>query len=121
VRGGEIARTAHRRSIVRNGNVIPFVPLERALRRTGSLRPRDVWSAVVVEAGGRSLAVGVDRLVGTSSVVMRSLPAVVAADAVISGASLDGEGNPHLMEYRLKSSPRLVHWVQQYLQAFLYQ
>jgi two-component system chemotaxis sensor kinase CheA len=52
---------------------------------------------VVVRAGVRSVAVGVDKLLGTANIVMRSLPGVVEADAVILGASLDAEGNPQFV------------------------
>jgi two-component system chemotaxis sensor kinase CheA len=52
---------------------------------------------VVVQAGDRSVAVGVDRILGTASVVMRPLPALLEADPLVSGASLDAEGNPQLV------------------------
>jgi two-component system chemotaxis sensor kinase CheA len=39
----------------------------------------------------------VDRLLGTSNIVMRALPELLEADPVISGASLDAEGNPQLV------------------------
>jgi len=85
-------------SILHEGKVIPFLPLDRMLRRSGSaVRNRRAWSAVVVEAGDRRVAVGVDRLLGTSNIVMRALPDVVDADPVVSGTSLDGEGNPQLV------------------------
>ena len=52
-----------------------FVPLAKALRQPmTSDRGRRHWSAVVVEAGTALAAVGVDRLVGTSNVVVRPLP-----------------------------------------------
>jgi two-component system chemotaxis sensor kinase CheA len=98
VRDSEIARSAESDSILHEGNVIPFLPLDRMLRRSGSAgRNRSAWSAVVVEAGGRRAAVGVDRLLGTSNIVMRALPGVIEADRVVSGASLDAEGNPQLV------------------------
>jgi len=98
VRDTEIARTAESDSILHEGKVIPFLPLDRMLRRSGSaVRNRRAWSAVVVEAGDRRVAVGVDRLLGTSNIVMRALPDVVDADPVVSGTSLDGEGNPQLV------------------------
>jgi two-component system chemotaxis sensor kinase CheA len=42
------------------------------------------------------VAVGVDRLSGGGTVIVRSLPAVAAASSVVAGASLDLEGNPQL-------------------------
>jgi two-component system chemotaxis sensor kinase CheA len=98
VRDSEVARSAEGDSILHEGSVIPFLPLDRMLRRSGSAgRNRGAWSAVVVQAGDRRVAVGVDRLLGTSNIVMRALPGVVEADRVVSGASLDAEGNPQLV------------------------
>ena len=98
VRDSEIARSAESDSIVHEGSVIPFLPLDRMLRRSGSAgRTRGPWPAVVVQAGDRRVAVGVDRLLGTSNIVMRALPGVVEADPVVAGASLDAEGNPQLV------------------------
>jgi two-component system chemotaxis sensor kinase CheA len=113
VRDSEVARGVEGDSILHEGSVIPFLPLDRMLRRSGAAsfasearaggkrasagRNRGAWSAVVVQAGDRRVAVGVDRLLGTSNIVMRALPGVVDADRVVSGASLDAEGNPQLV------------------------
>ncbi|MGH7508797.1 MAG: hybrid sensor histidine kinase/response regulator [Gemmatimonadales bacterium] len=94
----DVARSAESNSILHEGKVIPFLALDRALGRSTSVsRARRAWSAVVVQTGDRSVAVGVDRLLGTSSIVMRSLPAAVAAHPIVAGASLDAEGNPQLV------------------------
>jgi two-component system chemotaxis sensor kinase CheA len=85
--------TASGRAIVHDGQVIPFLPLSRVLRDRGHARPRS-WTAVVVESGDGRAAIGVDRLVGTASVVLRPLPALALADTVIAGASLDDAGVP---------------------------
>ncbi|HEX7479357.1 MAG TPA: response regulator [Polyangiales bacterium] len=98
VRDTDVSRSPERDSILHEGNVIPFLPLDRMLQRSSSAsRDRRAWSAVVVQAGDRRVAVGVDRLLGTSNIVMRALPGVVEADPVVSGASLDAEGNPQLV------------------------
>jgi two-component system chemotaxis sensor kinase CheA len=39
----------------------------------------------------------VDRLLGTSGVVVRPLPELAPADPIVAGAWLDGEGNPQLV------------------------
>jgi two-component system chemotaxis sensor kinase CheA len=94
----DVARSPHGESILHDDQVIPFLPLERILRLSGSNRHRPrAWSAVVVQAGNRSVAVGADRLLGTCAVIMRPLPDLVEADSVVSGASLDAEGNPQLV------------------------
>ncbi|MBI1947546.1 MAG: response regulator [Deltaproteobacteria bacterium] len=93
-----IARTAAGQTIVHDGKVIPFLPLEHALRRARNPdKKRRTWSAVVVRGADRDAAIGVDRLLGTTDLVMRALPAVVEADAVVAGASLDADGHPQLV------------------------
>ena len=104
IRDLEVARSAEGDSILHAGKVIPFLPLELALRRSGSggsnlghrVNP-GIWSAVVVQAGGRCVALGVERLLGAAFIVMRALPSVVEADTVVAGASLDAEGTPQLV------------------------
>ena len=104
VRDAEVARSAQGDSILHAGKAIPFLPLDLMLRRLGSGGPnfgnRDnpgIWSAVVVQAGGRCVALGVERLLGASNIVMRALPGAVEADPVVAGASLDAEGTPQLV------------------------
>jgi two-component system chemotaxis sensor kinase CheA len=94
----DIARSPANDTIVYEGNVIPFVPLARALRRPiASTRERPHWSAVVVQSGSTLAAVGVDRLLGTASVVVRPLPAHAAVEPIVMGAALDAEGNPQVV------------------------
>lgn len=100
----EVARSAEGDSILHAGKVIPFLPLELMLRRSGSGGPNlgnrvnsGSCSAVVVQAGGRCVALGVERLLGAATIVMRELPSVVEADTVVAGASLDAEGTPQLV------------------------
>ena len=100
----EVARSAEGDSILHAGKVIPFLPLELMLRRSGSGGPNlghrvnsGICSAVVVQAGGRCVALGVDRLLGAATIVMRELPSVIEADAMVAGASLDAEGTPQLV------------------------
>ena len=94
----EIARSADKESIVHDGKLIPFIALTRALRtKTDVNRKRKAWSAIVLQASSGAAAIGVDRLLGTTSVVVRPLPALAAAEPVVAGASLDAEGNPQLV------------------------
>ena len=78
------------------GEVIPFVPLAQVLSRPLPASRR-FWSAVVVQAGSRRIALGADRLTGTSEIVVRPLPRFVEADPAVAGAALDAEGNPLLV------------------------
>jgi two-component system, chemotaxis family, sensor kinase CheA len=80
-------------SIVHAGQAIPFVPLAYALDAPGDGLAR-VSSAVVVVGEGGLAALGVERLLGRASLLVRPLPALAAADPVVSGLSLDAEGTP---------------------------
>jgi two-component system chemotaxis sensor kinase CheA len=95
VTASDVSRTERGESLVYDGQVLPFLPLRRALRRKGPAAERH-GSAVVVEANGLA-AVGVDRLLGTATVVIRPLPEHAPADPLIAGASLDAEGNPQVV------------------------
>lgn len=94
----DIARTAQGESIVFEGRTIPFMPLGAALSiRTPAARGERVWSAVVVETAGGAAAFGVDRLLGVANLILRPLPAVAFAKPLVSGVSLNLEGNPQLV------------------------
>jgi two-component system chemotaxis sensor kinase CheA len=98
VRPYEVARSAEGESIVVDGAVVPFSPLARALH--AGQRVRDdarAWSAVIIESGGAAAAVGVDRLLGTETVVARALPEAMPGHAMVAGAILDSVGNPRLL------------------------
>ena len=98
VTDADIARSVDGGSIFFEGGFIPFLPLERMLRHSATTgRGRMNWSAVVVQTGDRTVAVGVDRLQGTQHFVMRPLSSLIKADAIVAGATLDAEGNPQLV------------------------
>jgi two-component system chemotaxis sensor kinase CheA len=98
VSGAELGHSAQGAALAFEGKVIPFAPLERALRVDGGSRdPARSWSAVVVHGGQALAAIGVERLRGTENVVFRPLPAFTPADPVIAGAALDAQGNPRLV------------------------
>ena len=95
---GDIARLADHDSVVVDGAAVPFLPLARALRGTHAARETArSWSAVIVQAGSRIAALGADRLVGTSSIVLRPLPRAAGLVGIAAGVSLDADGNPQLV------------------------
>ncbi|BCJ56537.1 hybrid sensor histidine kinase/response regulator [Actinoplanes sp. NBRC 14428] len=81
-----------------DGEAVPFLPLARALY-AGSTVPENAGPgvAVVVAADDECVAVGVDRLAGTSTLVVRPLPELAPAAPVIGGVSMDLDGNPRLV------------------------
>jgi len=95
---GELVRAPDGDSIAYEGKVIPFVALDRPLARRGhEARRTEACSAVIVRDETALAAVGVDRLLGTASVVIRPLPGLAPADPIVAGAGLDAEGNPRLV------------------------
>jgi two-component system chemotaxis sensor kinase CheA len=94
---GHIHRTSLGEAIVHDGRAIPLVSLARLLGRGAAARRAGSLTAIVVTAPGGLAAVSVDRLLGTSNIVFRSLPELAPATAVIAGASLDAVGRPLLM------------------------
>jgi two-component system chemotaxis sensor kinase CheA len=94
----EIARTAQGDTIVYEGKVIPFLPLARiVLANAPSAGADRHWSAVIVEGTNGIAAVGVDRLLGTTSLVLHPLPELAHAAAVIAGAYFDSQGTPQIV------------------------
>jgi two-component system chemotaxis sensor kinase CheA len=93
-----LAQSAQSASIEYEGKVIPFAPLEGALRRgTQTKGGARSWSAVVIAGTTALAAVGVDRLCGTQNLVVRPLPDFTPSDPIVAGASLDAEGHPQLV------------------------
>ena len=95
---GEVARIGDRETVVHDGQVIPFVHLSLPLR--GQSAPR--WNggarpAVVVNGATALAAIGVDRLLGTASIILRPLPAFAEIDPIVVGAAIDAEGTPQLV------------------------
>lgn len=96
VAGADISRTASHATIIYDRTAIPFLPLPKVLHGIQSPVGRN-WPAVVVVGAGGLAAIGVDRLLGSESVVVRPLPEFTPVSAIIAGASLDAEGNPQLV------------------------
>jgi two-component system chemotaxis sensor kinase CheA len=94
----DFSKTAEGVAIVFEDRPIPFLSLDRVLH---VLQPaqerRTAVSVVVIRAATGMVALGVERLRGTESVVVRPLPAHTPAEPTIAGASFDGEGNPRIV------------------------
>jgi len=96
---GDVSRTASGETIVRDGEVVPFFALDRALVGAVAVESRRerTRSAVIVQGSRGLAAVGVDRLVGTARIVLHPLPVLAPADELVSGACLDAAGDPQLV------------------------
>jgi two-component system chemotaxis sensor kinase CheA len=98
VRDGDITRSADGDSIVYKDRLIPFIPLARLLgKNSQGSRSRKSWSAVVLQSESDLTALGVDRLLGITDVVLRPLPSWLGADPIVAGAALDAKGHPQLV------------------------
>jgi two-component system chemotaxis sensor kinase CheA len=101
----EVARSADSETILFDGEPVPFLPLNRALNTAlvsaaGSAAldaKRPVWSAVIVESAGGRAAIAVDRLRAVTNIVVRPLPQSARSSPLVSGASLNTEGDPQLV------------------------
>jgi two-component system chemotaxis sensor kinase CheA len=94
----EVAESANGASIVFEGKIIPFAPLERALSPSTPMRGSSrYWSTVIIEGANALAAVGVERLRGTQNLLVRPLPDLTPSDPIVAGASFDAEGHPQLV------------------------
>ena len=97
----QIARSAQGDSLLHDGQALPFITLARVLQAAvpagAAKATTGSGSAVIVQGTQGLAAIGVDRLLGATSVVMRPLPDLIPADPVVAGASLDVQGQPQLV------------------------
>jgi two-component system, chemotaxis family, sensor kinase CheA len=97
VRSEDVARGPEGASLPVGDEVLPFAPLPRLLEQREALTERAAWSVVVLHHEGKRFAVGVDRLLGSESLVARSLPEGAEIEPTVSGVSLDADGQPRLV------------------------
>ncbi|GIM93128.1 hybrid sensor histidine kinase/response regulator [Paractinoplanes toevensis] len=93
---GDAATAAATGRFAHEGQVVPFLPLARTIS-PGAPDNTGAGVAVVLSADGDTVAVGVDRLAGTSTLVARPLPDLAPATPVIGGVAIDSDGNPRLV------------------------
>jgi len=98
IKDAELSRTADGASLPFEDHVLPFAPLSALVRqREETEAPRQTWSVVIVQSGSERLALGVDRLLGSESLVARALPDSADVDPTVGGVTLDADGNPRLL------------------------
>ncbi|MGI5242550.1 hybrid sensor histidine kinase/response regulator [Dactylosporangium sp. CA-139066] len=96
----EAAAAAAAGAFAHDGRVLPFLPLADVLPAgppPAGAGGSGSGVAVVLDAGARTIAAGADRLLGTSTLVVRPLPDLAPATAVVGGVSMDAEGNPRIV------------------------
>ncbi|HYQ01510.1 MAG TPA: response regulator [Polyangiaceae bacterium] len=94
----EVTHTAEGDTVVLDGKIIPYVALDRLLTPDTPEPMRQAnRSAVMVAAEGAMVAVGVERLLGIESIVVRGVPDLALLSPIVSGASFDADGNPRIV------------------------
>jgi two-component system chemotaxis sensor kinase CheA len=93
----DIHRTSLGEAIVLDGQATQLVSLARLLGGVTSPHRSGNPTAITIAGSGGIVAVSVDRLIGTSNIVFRSLSDLAPTTAVVAGASLDADGSPLLM------------------------
>ncbi|MCU1383168.1 MAG: CheA signal transduction histidine kinase [Acidobacteria bacterium] len=93
----DIVRTEQQASILFDGHAIPLASLQQVLDPSCPPARDQVYSVIVVQGNAGIAAFSVDRIVETAQIVMRPLPALARATAVVAGAALDAVGVPQLI------------------------
>jgi two-component system chemotaxis sensor kinase CheA len=92
----DILATASGAAMVHGQQAIAFIALSTAL--DGVLQPdRRSWSVIILAGAGGLAAIGVDRMLGTATLVVRPLPDQLRANPAVAAVALDAEGNIQLV------------------------
>lgn len=92
----EVGRSGATQSVCHDGQVVPFAPLAQLLGAPPAPAPAR-WTALVLRGPSGSAAIGVERLFGARTAVVRPLPDAARASPMVAGATLDALGNPELV------------------------
>jgi two-component system chemotaxis sensor kinase CheA len=92
----DLTDTGEGQAILYENSLVPFVSLSHLLR-SKSQGARNASPVVILASGSGRAAVGVERLHGTASLLVRALPRLAPVDPIVGGAALDAEGNPQLV------------------------
>jgi two-component system chemotaxis sensor kinase CheA len=100
VRPGEVQHGAQGETVLADGRILPLLRLPEALVPSALASPEYGAASVVIVAGtgaGNDAAIGVSRLLGTASVVVRPVPDFVSSSPLVSGVWFDADGAPCLV------------------------
>ncbi|MGH7656106.1 MAG: hybrid sensor histidine kinase/response regulator [Gemmatimonadaceae bacterium] len=93
----DIVRTEMRESVLLDGEAIPLAALPRPATTGRVPAVAAALSIIVVRGRAGVAAFGVDRVVGTTQIVMRPLPRFAPVTRVVAGTTLDDVGDPILI------------------------
>ncbi len=98
IEAASVVRTELRECVLFEGDLVPYLPAQRALELARSTpAPKGALSVVFLRAGPRSAAISVDRVLSTANVVMRALPKWMRASPTIAGGALDAAGDAQIV------------------------
>jgi len=98
-RARDIAHTADGDAIAVDGKLVPYVALSRLLATESDLErvTTENRCAILLSTDARSIVLEVDRLLGVETVVWREPPELTRLSRIVSGASLDADGNSRMV------------------------
>ncbi len=91
-----VVRSAEGDTLLHEGALVRFVPLAQILRLRAPAASR-LESAVLVDSGSGLAALGVERVRGVRSSILRPLPRLAPADPIVLGVSLDSQDGPQMV------------------------
>jgi two-component system, chemotaxis family, sensor kinase CheA len=104
----DLSHAAEGESLAWEGMSIPFLPLVRVFgvsattarsrmsHAAGNSAP-GLAKVVILETTTGLMALGIDQLLGATTVVLRPLPSWVPLDEAVAGACFDADGNPQIV------------------------
>lgn len=94
---GDVVRSVAGAAILCDGAPVPLVSLGPLLGRPSDRFRKGGFSVVLIEASGIMVGLRVARILGPASAILRPLPKLALASAMVSGASLEASGRPVLV------------------------
>ena len=97
VKEADLVHSATGTTLYFGGEAVPFRTLAEVVGGARPIAGAGAWTAIVFRARGGVVAVGVDRLDGVRTVVVRPLPALCGSVPLVGGTALDPAGDPQLV------------------------
>ncbi|HEY4002900.1 MAG TPA: Hpt domain-containing protein [Candidatus Xenobia bacterium] len=92
IKPAEIKTVDHRETVYLQGNPVPIARLEDLLEIATEVKEREYVTVLVLEAGDKRLAVGVDQVLGEQEVLVKGLGRQLTRVRNVSGATILGSG-----------------------------
>ncbi len=97
VPAGEVVGTAHDRVVTDAGETLPYLALHDVLESPVPARPGGTETMILLQAGGRRIALGVDRIIGVRDILARPMGSELTSNGLVGATTLDPSGLPELV------------------------